>query len=89
MIKRNVNIGKYHSKDIVKGERTVKRNAYIGDKVLIFKKKLGNKLGSSWNSGYTVKDLVGSDAYIVTNGWSELRLNKKHVKVLKGERGVS
>ena len=61
-----------------------------GDNVLIYKEKLGNKLGSAWQAGFKVKNKIFPDAYLVTNGQSTLRLNKAHIlkDLSKGEEDV-
>lgn len=84
---RNRYISNYYEKDIVRGKKTVSRNLTKGDKVLIFKKKLGNKLGSSWIEDYKITGLIREDAYLISNGRSEIRINKKHFKLFfRGRR---
>lgn len=52
----------------------------IGEKVLVFNPSLSNKLKEHWHDGFVVSGKFLPDTYIVQNGKSKLRLNKKHVK---------
>lgn len=80
---RNKNFDKYALKDIQKGNVMCKYNLKIGDKVSIFKKRLGNKLGTDWIDGYEIIKKIKPDAYVVKKGNSILRLNKIHVKKME------
>ncbi|MGL4342012.1 MAG: DDE-type integrase/transposase/recombinase, partial [Lactococcus lactis] len=79
--KRDEEITKYYEKDIVKGKIQVKMEANKGDKVLIYKEKLGDKLGSCWEKGFIVEERVNDDSYIVTDGKNSRKINKKHLKL--------
>jgi hypothetical protein len=77
---RDAHFQSYATKDIVKGRRSVKEEFIPGDNVLIYKERLGDKLGSKWIQGFAIKNSIPPDAYLVTNGRSQLRLNKSHIK---------
>ncbi|KAF9756187.1 Retrovirus-related Pol polyprotein from transposon, partial [Nosema granulosis] len=79
--KRNECFGKYN-KDISKGNRLIKRDLKIGDRVLIFRDAVGDKMAEKWWPGYVITDLIGEDAYMVRqiNGNLLIRVNKRHIK---------
>jgi hypothetical protein len=76
-----------YQKSIEKGKRTVYMNLKIGDPVLIFREPLKDKFAQNWWPGYKIKQIILPSAYLVTNGSSEYRLNKAHVKFDESERG--
>lgn len=77
--KREEKIDRYR-KNIIKGKREDKRKFVEGDKVMIFKERLGNKMGLNWTKGYEICKILSDDAYVVRNNDSEIRLNKSHIK---------
>ena len=79
MMRRN-KIKENYEKEIVKGKRKLKYGLGIGDDVFIYKERLSNKLKERWKGGFKVKGHIPPDAYIVTDGKREMRLNKQHVK---------
>ena len=78
--KRDDHFQEYSEKDIEKGKVLIKKQLQLGDPVLIYKEKLGDKLGSSWHPGFRITEKILPDAYLVTNGQSTLRLNKSHIR---------
>ncbi|KAF9762243.1 Gag-Pol polyprotein [Nosema granulosis] len=78
---RNRNFETYE-KSMVKGKRSIQRNLRIGDKVLIFRDLVGDKMAEKWWRGYVITDFIGDDAYMVrqVDGNSLLRVNKRHIK---------
>lgn len=70
----------YAPKSIIKGKKEVKSNLKVGDKVFIFHKPIKWKLSQNWFPGYEITERIEPDAYVVSNGKSKFRLNKKHVK---------
>ncbi|KAM0687433.1 hypothetical protein COBT_001328, partial [Conglomerata obtusa] len=63
----------------------------IGDKVLIYNDKQ-NKLEARWVEGYSIIKQENEQAYWVTNGKKEYRLNKEMLKadtrIFSSEGGV-
>ena len=70
-----------YNKAIQKGKRVVKYNLKIGDKVLVYIPPLSEKFKEKWYSGYTIKDYIHPDAYLITKRNKDYRLNKTHVKL--------
>ena len=70
----------YAERDIIKGKRQAKNDYQVGDKVLVFRKQLGDKLKSDWKAGFSILEKITTDAYIVTDGKSKIRANKIHLK---------
>lgn len=54
LIKNREEIQKRYLKDIVKGKIEIKQKINPGDKVLVFKKNLSNKLLTGWTRGFRV-----------------------------------
>ncbi|KAF9762441.1 hypothetical protein NGRA_2008 [Nosema granulosis] len=78
------NLEKYKNsitKDCIEIPMTFK----VGENVLVFKKKLSNKLLSCWTPGYKIVGMIPPDAYIVKSGNTTLRLNKSHIKLDTGQ----
>lgn len=65
------------------GKRSAPNEFQIGDRVLVFKKNLSNKLKSNWIQGFVIDSKIPPDAYIVKSKTSTLRLNKCHLKLDK------
>lgn len=78
--KRDDHFQEYSKRDIEKGKILIKEQLLHGDQVMIYKEKLGDKLGSSWRSGFRITDKILPDAYLVTNGQLTLRVNKAHIR---------
>ncbi|KAF9760555.1 Transposon Tf2-6 polyprotein, partial [Nosema granulosis] len=78
--RRQHNLEKYR-KSITKGCIEIPTTFKIGDRVLVFKKKLSNKLLSCWTPGYVVVGMIPPDAYLVKSGNTTIRLNKSHLKL--------
>lgn len=70
----------YADKNIVKGKRRVTTEYKLGDKVLVYRKALGNKLGCDWEKGFEIFDVISEDQYIVSNGRQKLKVHKTHLK---------
>lgn len=89
--KRNEHFDQYSKKHIQRGKRSCFNNFKLGDKVLVFRKVLGDKLKNHWSDGYKITGLVNEDSYIVESKDSKLRANKKHLKLdtRSSEEGVS
>ena len=79
-------VNDYALKSIQKGKIELKSSLKAGDRVLIYKEPLKNKFSQKWWPGYTVKAIVQPSAYIVSDGKSELRLNKTHVKLDESQK---
>ena len=77
--KRDIHFQKY-SKAIEKGSKVVKYNLQEDDPVLIFRPPLNDKMKEKWIPGFRITGKILPDAYIVTDGVKEYRLNKAHVK---------
>lgn len=77
---RDQNFDHYAKKYIEKGKILCKYDLKPGDNVAIFKKELGQKLGTNWNAGYKIVEKILPDAYIVEKNGKNFRINKKHVK---------
>ena len=69
-----------YSKAIEKGSKIVKYNLLPDDPVLIFRPPLKDKMKEKWIPGFRIREKILPDAYIVTDGIKEYRLNKAHVK---------
>ena len=86
---RDDNFANYSRKYIEKGKRKAKDDFQEGDKVLLFREVLGNKLASHWTEGYTVEEILSSESYIVSKDGKRMRAHKTHLKrdtsVLEGE----
>lgn len=78
---RNKNFSKYALKNIQKGQREIKEKLNIGDKVIIYRKVLGDEFKERWKDGYTIRAVIYSDAYLVSKGHSSIRVNKSHIKL--------
>ncbi|KAM0679435.1 hypothetical protein COBT_004189, partial [Conglomerata obtusa] len=78
---RDEAFAKYANKHIQKGVKNCFDDYKMGHKVLVYREKLGNKLGSSWKEGYTIEKILGYGAYIAISKEDELRANKKHHKL--------
>lgn len=52
----------------------------IGEKMCIYRDRLSNKLSPMWAPGYTIKQHIPPDAFVVSNDKSTLRLNKAHIR---------
>ncbi|KCZ77383.1 hypothetical protein H311_01603 [Anncaliia algerae PRA109] len=72
---------RYLKLDIEKGSICAFNKYRIGDKVLVFREKLSNKLANNWTEGYVVCKKVNDDSYIVENNSSRMRVNKNHLKL--------
>ena len=83
---RDMRFNDYALKSIQKGKIELKSSLKAGDRVLIYKEPLKNKFSQKWWPGYTVKAIVQPSAYIVSDGKSELRLNKTHVKLDESQK---
>lgn len=51
-----------------------------GDKVLVFKKCLSNKLKAHWLEGFQIVRKTGRDSYEVQGNRKKIILNKTHIK---------
>ncbi|KAF9760594.1 Retrovirus-related Pol polyprotein from transposon [Nosema granulosis] len=71
---------KNYRREIEKGKKRAKDTFRIGDRVLVYKKQLSDKIKAEWIPGYTILEKIEPDAYIVTKGTSKCRLNKSHLK---------
>lgn len=86
--KRDANFDKYAKKSIIKGKQVANSNFDIGNEVYIYKEVLGNKFAARWKPGYKIKEKLTDCSYIVTDGRSNLRINKAHLKIrIPYERG--
>ncbi|KAI4293213.1 hypothetical protein PAPHI01_2487 [Pancytospora philotis] len=65
---------------IIKGTITIKRDIEIGAQVLVFNHVKKGKLDRNWIPGFYVMQHIGEDAYEVSDGIKNMRLNKVHVK---------
>lgn len=79
--RRDRNLIRYEERDIRKGKILIKQEFLTGDRVLVFREKLGEKLGSNWSGGFTITKKESPDSYIVTKGKTTLRANKRHLKL--------
>lgn len=77
---RNKHWVSYSKKDIQEGIKSVPNDFKVGDKVLIYHEPLKGKLSSNWTTGFIILEKSSEDSYIVSNGKSTMRLNKKHLK---------
>ncbi|KCZ75837.1 hypothetical protein H311_03175, partial [Anncaliia algerae PRA109] len=80
ILKRNLYYEDYIKKSIEKGKITCKYDLDENDNVAIFKQTIGDKLKSKWRAGYKVLGKQAPDAYMVTDGKRNLRVNKRHIK---------
>lgn len=78
--KRDKHFDDYGKKSIEKGKIECKYDLDIGDSVAIFKNNPTNKFTQTWFPGFTVVSKIPPDAYVVSNGKKNFRVNKKHVK---------
>lgn len=76
--KRNIVFKKYKGQ-IVKGKVNITKRYNIGEPVLIFR-PTQNKLDANWHEGYRITKRLTEDAYMVTKGNSEIRVNKRHIR---------
>ncbi|KAF9762487.1 Transposon Tf2-11 polyprotein [Nosema granulosis] len=80
--RRQINLEKYKN-SITKGCIETPTTFKVGYNVLVFKKKLSNKLLSCWTPGYKFFRKIPPDAYVVRSGNTTLRGNKSHLKLDK------
>lgn len=78
--RKEILFDKYAKKHIEKGVKAVGNNYTPGDKVLVFRQLLGDKLGTGWMDGFEVKGRVSKDSWLVYNGCKVLRVHKTHIK---------
>ena len=69
-----------YGRNIVKGKKTVPYDLQIGDRVLVYKERLSNKIKEIWHPGYCIKEKILPDAYLVVKDNRSYCLNKAHVK---------
>ncbi|KAM0677906.1 hypothetical protein BDAP_001585 [Binucleata daphniae] len=69
----------YAKNNIEKGKIECKLKFKVGDRCLIYKELLGNKMSTGWQNGYTVVEILENDSYVVSDGKIKLRLNKIHM----------
>ncbi|KCZ81621.1 hypothetical protein H312_00945, partial [Anncaliia algerae PRA339] len=79
--RRNEVFDKYAMINIGKGDILAFNNYKMGDKVLVFREKLGDKLANCWSDGFRIVKKCSSDSYIVESCESRIRVNKKHLKL--------
>lgn len=73
-------LNKRYKQEIIKGKKkTIRCELSTGEKDLILKKKISDKLKKNQNLDYVMKEKSLSDAYI-TNNEKYLKLNKTYVK---------
>lgn len=87
LLKRRQRVQQKYLKDIIKGKVEIRDEFSFGDKVLVFKKNLKNKLLSGWTSGYIVIDKVEPYAYIVKSKAGKFGINKRHLKLDRSNLG--
>lgn len=78
--KRNKYIDHYNKKYIEKGKKDIKDKFVVDEKVLVYKEKMGDKLGTNWNEGYKVVEVLDNDSYIVAK---DGRFYRVHTRFLK------
>lgn len=89
---RDARFQKYAENNISKGKISCFNDYKLGDEVLVFKENLPDKFESKWKIGFKILKKVGEDGYIVNNGISTLRVNRKHLRLAnrgKEEGGMS
>ena len=84
---RDKNFSTYAQKDIVKGKISASNNFKVNDSVLIFKRKLCDKMANEWKPGYKILEILSPTSFIVTNGRDNYRLNKIHIKLDTSKEG--
>ena len=77
---RDNHFEEYSKKHIEKGKIKLKESFIKGEKVLVFREVLGDKLASHWTDGFIIEDILGPETFIVTQGTRKLRANKIHLK---------
>lgn len=78
--KRDKKFYNYAKNNIEKGKILNKETYEIGDKVLVYKEMMGNKLAAKWLPGYEIKERILEDSYIVTKMGKKYRINKDYLK---------
>lgn len=78
--KKNLLFKQYSEKNIQKGSRKLKQDIDVGDYVVIYKENKQSKFDSHWQEGYRVKEKIHEDAFVVTNGIRNYRLNRIHLR---------
>jgi hypothetical protein len=76
---REIHFEKY-KKSIVKGSISAPDNFEIGEKVLIFRENISDKLKSNWHGGYEITDKIFPDAFMVKRDKTLIRVNKSQIK---------
>ncbi|KAM0687742.1 hypothetical protein COBT_001017, partial [Conglomerata obtusa] len=72
-------ISKYQ-KEFVRGKKIIKNDFKIGDKVLVYEKRLSDKIKACWTDGYIITERAGKDSWKVTRDGKNIVLNKSHIK---------
>lgn len=78
--KRDEKFDKYADKYIKKGKIEITEALESGEKVLVYRGRLGGKLDRCWIPGYKIVGKKGPDAYVVEKGALQYRVNKNSVK---------
>ena len=76
--KRNL-IKRKYNKDIVKGQKTDKKEFHIGQQVCLYR-PTANKLTNKWKLAYTIVDKTSCDGYKLRKGRQIITANKTHIK---------
>lgn len=69
-----------YDKEIIQGKKSIPYNLNSGDAVLIYRDVGKGKLAANWVQGFKIKKKIEPDAYVVTDGNKEYRVNKNRVK---------
>lgn len=77
---RDKHHSKYSRSSIVKGSKEIKQKFKTGEKVLLYRKVLGSEFKERWNPGFTIKEPISEDAYIVEKNGKLYRANKANLK---------
>lgn len=77
---REKSFNSYAEKNIKKGSKKVKLSVGVGEKVMVFREVKSGKLSSNWADGFVIKKILTRNSVLVTNGKTELRVHKSHLK---------
>ena len=89
--KRDRDFDSYAKLHIEKGKISLKDDFIIGDKVLVYREVLGDKLASNWSSGFEIELIISPGTYIVKKALKRLRAkqNSFEERYFSLKRGVS
>lgn len=78
--RRKKNFLEFSEKHIKRNQER-KKKYKVGDGVLRYKEAVENKLGSNWEEGFVVVNIVSDHAYVVKKEGKSYRVNERHLRL--------